>query len=143
MQLYLASIIWPLGVYLVGVLLVVTGMLVGSYLLGQRHVDRTYTPYEGGILPSGFGRFRIPANFYLMAMFFVIFDLEAVFIITWAVAAKELGWAGYIEVAIFIGVLLAALVYLWRMGALDHTSRHSGRKTERKESARTHALSAE
>jgi NADH-quinone oxidoreductase subunit A len=52
-------------------------------------------------------------------MLFVIFDLEAVFIYTWAVVAREAGWPGYIEILIFIGVLVAALVYLWRIGALD------------------------
>ncbi len=134
--------LWPLGVYFAGVLLVVVGMLVGSYLLGQRHVDRTYTPYESGILPSGFARFRIPINYYLIAMFFVIFDLEAVFIISWAVAAKELGWAGYIEVVIFIAVLVAALVYLWRMGALDQPTRLPESEGKRKESSKDHALSA-
>jgi NADH-quinone oxidoreductase subunit A len=131
--------LWPLGVYFVGVILVVAGMLVGSYVLGQRHVDRTYTPYEAGILPSGFARFRIPINYYLIAMFFVIFDLEAVFIFAWAVAARELGWAGYIEVAIFIGVLLAALVYLWRQGALDQPTRRSDRIEYGKEKGRGHA----
>ena len=52
-------------------------------------------------------------------MFFVIFDLEAVFIFAWAVAARELGWAGYWEIFVFIAILAAALVYLWRLGALD------------------------
>jgi len=52
-------------------------------------------------------------------MFFVIFDLESVFIFTWAVAGRALGWAGYWEILIFSGVLIAALIYLWRLGALD------------------------
>jgi NADH-quinone oxidoreductase subunit A len=65
----------------------------------------------------------LTAKFYLVAMFFVIFDLEAVFVIAWALAARPLGWAGYIEILIFIGVLMAALVYLWRLGALDWGTR--------------------
>jgi NADH-quinone oxidoreductase subunit A len=52
-------------------------------------------------------------------MFFVIFDLEGVFIFAWVVAARELGWAGYREILVFIAILMAALAYLWRLGALD------------------------
>jgi NADH-quinone oxidoreductase subunit A len=58
-------------------------------------------------------------HFYLVAMFFVIFDLEAVFLYAWAVAVRELGWAGYAEAIVFIVVLLVGLAYLWRQGALD------------------------
>jgi NADH-quinone oxidoreductase subunit A len=64
-------------------------------------------------------RVRFPAKFYLVAMFFVIFDVEAVFLFAWAVAVRETGWAGYAEVLLFITVLLATLAYLWRVGALD------------------------
>jgi len=107
-------------VYFVLVILLVVAMLATSYLLGQRHTDRaTNSPYESGILSEGSARARLSARFYLVAMFFVIFDLEAVFIFAWAVAARELGWAGYVEVLVFIGVLVAALAYLWRLGALD------------------------
>lgn len=91
-----------------------------SYILGQRHSERaTNEPYEGGITPTGSARVRLSAHFYLIALFFVIFELEAVFLFAWAVAARELGWMGYIEALVFIGILLAALVYLWRIGALD------------------------
>ena len=62
---------------------------------------------------------RLSVEFYLVAMFFVIFDLEAVFLVAWAIAFRELGWVGYIEVVVFIGILLTPLVYLWRQGALD------------------------
>jgi NADH-quinone oxidoreductase subunit A len=62
---------------------------------------------------------RFSAKFYLVAMFFVIFDVEAVFISAWTVAVRETGWTGYAEALVFIAVLLAALVYLWRVGALD------------------------
>ena len=109
-----------LFVYFVFVILLVVAMLATSYVLGQRHSDRaTNSPYESGILSEGSARVRLSARFYLVAMLFVIFDLESVFIFAWAVAARELGWAGYIEVVVFIGVLLAALAYLWRLGALD------------------------
>ena len=112
--------LWPLVVYFVIVVLMVAGILAVSYLLGQRHTERaTGIPYEGGIVSEGSAQVRLSAKFYLMAMFFVIFDLEAVFLFAWAVAGRELGWAGYFEVLVFIAVLLAGLVYLWRLGALD------------------------
>jgi len=91
-----------------------------SYMLGQRHQEHaTGTPYEGGIVSTGTARIRLSVKFYLVAMFFVIFDLEAIFLFAWAVAARELGWTGYAEVLVFVGVLVAALIYLWRGGALD------------------------
>jgi NADH-quinone oxidoreductase subunit A len=110
----------------------VTGLLVFmvafSYILGQRHRERaTGVPYESGVASTGTARIRFDIKFYLVAMFFVIFDVEAVFIFAWAVALREAGWMGYIEILIFIVVLLAALVYLWRLGALDWGPR--GRKS--------------
>lgn len=112
--------LWPLGIYFVMVILLTVGMLALSALLGERHRDLgTGTPYESGIVPTGSAPMRLSAKFYLVAMFFVIFDLEAVFIYAWAVAARELGWSGYAEITLFIGILLAALVYLARLGALD------------------------
>jgi NADH-quinone oxidoreductase subunit A len=95
-------------------------MLTVSWLLGQRHRGReTGEPYESGVAPTGSARLRLSANFYIIAMFFVIFDLEVVFIVAWAVAIRELGWPGYIGVLLFIGVLMIALLYEWKLGALD------------------------
>jgi NADH-quinone oxidoreductase subunit A len=112
--------LWPLAVYVALVGLLVVSMLGLSFVLGQRHQDRaTGSPYESGILSEGSARVRFSAKFYLVAMFFVIFDLEAVFLFAWAVAVREVGWAGYAEVLLFITVLLATLAYLWRVGALD------------------------
>src|ERR1700742_3374489 len=112
--------LWPLAVYLVIITGLVAAMLGLSFVLGQRHNNRqTGSPYESGILSQGSARVRLSAKFYLVAMFFVIFDLEAVFIFAWAVAVRELGWTGYAEAFLFIAVLLATLVYLGRVGALD------------------------
>ncbi len=120
---------WPMAAYFVLVVLIVAGMLVFSYLLGQRHREReTGEEYEGGILSQGSARVRLSAEFYLVAMFFVIFDLEAVFVFLWAVAARELGWTGYWEEVVFIGVLVAVLVYLWRLKALDWFTRNLARR---------------
>jgi NADH-quinone oxidoreductase subunit A len=99
-------------------------MITFSYFLGERHRQRqTGEPYESGVAPTGTARLRFHIRFYLTAMFFVIFDLEAVFVYAWAVSIRETGWTGYIEMLIFIGVLAAALVYLWRVKALDWSAR--------------------
>ena len=112
--------LWPLALYAAIVGFLVVAMLGLSYVLGQHHQDRaTGSPYESGILSEGSARVRFPAQFYLVAMFFVIFDLEAVFLFAWAIAVRETGWKGYAEVSLFISVLLATLAYLWRIGALD------------------------
>jgi NADH-quinone oxidoreductase subunit A len=120
-------LLWPLLVYAGGVVLLVGFMVGFSYILGQRHQERaTGEVFESGMLPTGTAELRFSAHFYLVAMFFVIFDLEAVFIIAWAIAFQQLGWLGYAGVAVFIGILLAVLVYEWRIGALDFGL--SGRK---------------
>ncbi|MFT7560036.1 MAG: NADH-quinone oxidoreductase subunit A [Flavobacteriales bacterium] len=117
--------LWPLILYLVLVVGLIIAMLAGPYFLGNRRKARaTGEPYECGILPVGTAQYRVPIPFYLFAIFFVIFDLEAVFLYAWSIALKEAGWAGYIEALVFISILLVALIYLWRMGALDwRTSR--------------------
>ena len=84
-------------------------------------------PFESGIVPVGSAPLRLSAQFYLTAMIFVIFDVEAAFLFAWAVACREAGWAGFIEALVFVGILLAALVYLWRLGGLDWAPR--GRPT--------------
>jgi NADH-quinone oxidoreductase subunit A len=126
--------LWPIVVYFAIVLIVVAGMLGISYVLGEHHHGHaTDEPYESGITPLGSARGRHDTRFYLMGILFVIFDLETVFVLAWAAAFRDLGWLGYIEMVIFIGVLFATLVYLWRMGALDWGTRRRGssRKKER------------
>ncbi len=115
-----SSPLWPLALYFAAVLLLVTAMLSLSYFLGERHQEKqTNEPYESGIVSTGTARVRFDVKFYLIAMFFVIFDLESVFVYAWAVSLRECGWAGYAEMLIFIAVLGAALVYLWKLGALE------------------------
>jgi NADH-quinone oxidoreductase subunit A len=114
------SALWPFALYFFAVVALVGVMLGLSFLLGERHRERaTGQPYESGMPVTGSARLRFDVRFYLIAVFFVIFDLEAVFIFGWAVDLRELGWPGYVEIVIFIGVLLAGLVYLWRLGALE------------------------
>ncbi len=119
-QIMNPSPLWPFVVYFAAVLAVVVGMLLVSHFLGERHRDReTFLPYESGLTSAGTARIRFSAKFYLIAMFFLIFDLESVFIFSWAVAFHQVGWLGYVEVVVFVGVLLATLIYLWKAGALD------------------------
>jgi NADH-quinone oxidoreductase subunit A len=114
------SLLWPLAVYAAAAVAIVVGMLTISYLSGQRHRERaTGVPYESGIASTGSARLRFDVKFYLIAMFFVIFDLEAVFVFAWATALRDVSWRGYVEMLIFIGILFGALLYLWRLGALD------------------------
>jgi len=111
---------WTFLLYGGLVLILITAIVQLSYMLGQRHHERaTDLPYEGGIQQTGSARLRFSAQFYLVAMLFVIFDVEAMFIMLWALGFYELGWPGYIGVAIFIGQLIAVLVYEWGIGALD------------------------
>jgi len=111
---------WPLLVYFIFVVFLVAAVLGVSYLLGQRHSEpATGEPYEGGIVSEGSARVRFSVRYYLIAMFFVVFDLEAVFVFAWAGAVREVGWSGYFGLLLFVGLLGAALIYLWRSGALD------------------------
>jgi len=112
--------LWALGIHFIAVVGLVLAMLGVSFILGERHNEAaTGEPYESGIVSTGSTDIRLSVHFYVVAMLFVIFDLEAVFIYAWAIAAPELGWTGYIEIVIFIAILLVGLVYLWRQGALD------------------------
>jgi NADH-quinone oxidoreductase subunit A len=122
--------LWPFFAYLAAALVVLAGMLGLSYALGQRHRESaTDDPFESGVLPTGTARLRVDVRFYLVAMFFVIFDLESVFIFLWAVALRRVGWTGYIDIAVFMGVLVVALAYLWRLGALEWGSVSRARRS--------------
>ena len=129
-----ATALWPLVVYFALVLFLAVAMIGLAYLLGERHRGERATGeiFESGIATTGDARVRLSVQYYLVAMFFVVFDLEAVFIIAWALGALELGWAGYIEILVFIGILFAALIYLWRLGALDWGPRTGRAATQKK-----------
>ncbi len=110
----------PFAIYCIATLLMVVVMLVLSYFLGQRHMRSSAdTTFESGIAITGTARLRFAASFYLIAMFFVIFDLEAIFLFAWALVVRQTGWTGYIAVFIFVAMLFAALLYIWRTGGLS------------------------
>ena len=114
------TLLWPFLVYGIAVVLLVSGILFISYFLGERHKEpSTNDVYEGGIIPTGTARLRFPIHFFIIALFFVIFDMEAVFIIAWAISVKTVGWAGYITILIFITIIIAGLIYEWSIGAFD------------------------
>ena len=115
-----SPLFWPLLFYAAIVFSLVGVILLVSHVLGGRHHERaTNEPYEGGIVSTGSARLRFSSQFYLIAMLFVIFDVETVFIVSWAIAFQELGWYGYIGVLVFIAILVVVLIYEWRNGALD------------------------
>jgi NADH-quinone oxidoreductase subunit A len=112
--------LWPFVIYFFSVVALVGAIIGLSSILGERHSHRgTTIPYESGIEPTGSARVRVSAQFYLIAMLFVIFDMETVFIVAWAVGLHDLGWFGYVAVLIFLFVLVAGLIYEWKMGVLD------------------------
>jgi NADH-quinone oxidoreductase subunit A len=116
--------LWPLALYFGAVLALVAFVLALSSVLGERHGERaTGDPFESGVVPVQPARIRFSVKFYIVAMLFVVFDLEAVYIVAWAVIARDAGWSAYIEIAIFIAILLACLAYLWRLGALEWGTR--------------------
>lgn len=115
---------WQLAVFFGAVTLLVLVVLALSWLVGPKHRDpATQEPFESGVLPIGYARFRFPVKFYLLAVFFVIFDLESAFLYAGAVALRAIGWSAYFEMVVFIGILFAALIYLWKLGALDWANR--------------------
>lgn len=108
------------GFYVVGVVGIIVLMLGLSHVLGQRHNEpATGEPFESGVKPVGEARLRFSAHFYLVAMLFVLFDLEAVFLFAWAIGFHDAGWLGFWGAMVFLLILTVALVYEWRQGALD------------------------
>ena len=94
--------------------------LVASHFLGTRVNDPAkLSPYECGITPTGTARERFHTRFYLVAMLFIVFDIETVFLYPWAIVFKQLRIFGLIEMAVFVGILLLGLVYVWGKGALE------------------------
>lgn len=111
---------WAFAVYVIGAICICLTMIGVAALLGGRAYGRAKNrPFESGIDSVGNARLRFSAKFYLVAMFFVIFDVEALYLFAWSVSVRESGWVGFIEATIFITLLLVGLIYLWHIGALD------------------------
>jgi NADH-quinone oxidoreductase subunit A len=112
--------IFSLAIYVVLILVFVASQLFIAVWLGEKKKTvEKLRPYESGIIPTGTARLRYPVPFYLVAIFFLIFDVEGAFIFAWAIAHGELGWSGWMQISFFIVLLLLGLVYIWRKGGLD------------------------
>src|SRR5712692_5909260 len=110
----------PLLIYVLIVLGVVGALVTLSFVLGPtRPSKRKLAPYESGIIPDTPAHRRLSVRFYLTAMLFIIFDVEAIFFYPWAVLLRQLKWFGLIEMLVFMGILLVAFAHIWRKGGLD------------------------
>ena len=112
---FLSLIIYALLVFI----LVAVLLFLSSWLGEKKKEPEKLTPFESGIRPTGAARFRYPVPFYLVAVFFLIFDVEAVYILSWAIAVEPLGWAGWLQISFFIVILLISLFYIWKKGGLE------------------------
>lgn len=125
---------WAFTIFLVVAIVLCGAMLVGGFILGGRARARhKNTPFESGIEAVGSARLRMSAKFYLVAMFFVIFDVEALYLYAWASTIRENGWTGFVEATIFSIVLLAGLFYLVRTHALDWAPSRSAAQIKQSE----------
>ncbi len=96
------------------------GMVVTSHILNpRRDTPQKLMPYESGMIPLGSTRHRFSVKFYMVAISFIVFDIETIFLIPWAVQMRDLGWGPFIAVLLFVGVLAAGLVYEWKKGGLE------------------------
>lgn len=116
----------------ISVLLILTLLLLAWFLGHKTDSQAKGEPYESGILPSGEARLSEPVPFYLVAIFFIVFDVEMIFVVSWAVAYDLLGWNGFLNVAFFILILFVGLMHLWKTGGLDWgPGEHRSRRKER------------
>ena len=111
--------LFSLAVFTVLVRGVIAALLIISSAIGERRPGtEKLRPYESGVIPTGSARLRYPVPFYLVAIFFLLFDIEGAFILSWAVAFRELGWNGWLEIVFFIVMQILGLVYVWKKGGL-------------------------
>ena len=131
------EVYFPVLLQVVIAMAVAAGMLGASYLLGKRVRNRVKDmPYECGITPTGDARQRFSVKFYLVGMLFIVFDIEAIFLYPWAVVYRELKMFAFVEMLIFIVLILAGFFYIWKKGALDWSG---DRMQTGQESAKKHA----
>lgn len=110
----------PVFIYLVVAAGITTLMLYANRLLGpEKQSEAKQVAYESGIRPRGDARERFRISYYVIAMVFLVFDLEIAFIYPWAVIYRQLGWAGFAEMMVFLGVIIVGFVYAWKRGAFQ------------------------
>jgi NADH-quinone oxidoreductase subunit A len=109
------------------VILVAVLLFIAGWLGEKKDSAEKRRPYECGIIPTGSAQFAYPVPFYLVAAFFLIFDVEAAYIFSWAIAFGQLRWRGWFQITFFIFVLFMSLVYIWKKGGLDWRPRTASR----------------
>src|SRR6266542_3820761 len=111
---------FPVLVQAIVAMALAAGLLSVSFLLGKRVRNRIKDmPYESGIVPTGDARQRFSVKFYLVGMLFILFDIEAIFLYPWVVVYRELKMFGFVEMLIFVILILSGFFYIWKKGALD------------------------
>ncbi|MCX6620725.1 MAG: NADH-quinone oxidoreductase subunit A [Acidobacteria bacterium] len=121
------EIYFPVVVQIIIALAVAAGMIGASFLLGKKVRNRVKdTPYESGMQPVGSARERFSVKFYLVAMIFILFDIEAMFLYPWAVVFRELKMFAFMEMLVFVALILAGFFYIWKKGALDWAAGGTG-----------------
>jgi NADH-quinone oxidoreductase subunit A len=114
---------FPVLVQIVIAVVVAAALVALSYLIGKRVKDRVKdSPYECGIAPTGSARERFSVKFYLVGIVFILFDIEAVFLYPWAVVYRELKMFAFVEMLLFVVLILVGFFYVWKKGALDWSS---------------------
>jgi NADH-quinone oxidoreductase subunit A len=112
--------ILALGLFtLMSLILIIALLFLAKWLGEKKPSPEKLRAYECGIIPTGTARFPYPIAFYLIAAFFLIFDVEAAYIFSWAIAFERLGWSGWLQISFFIVVLLISLFYIWKKGGLE------------------------
>jgi len=123
------QVYFPILVQIAIAVAVAGGMVAASYLVGNRVRNRVKDlPYECGIVPTGSARERFSVKFYLVAMVFILFDIEAVFLYPWVVVFRELKLFAFFEMLVFVVLVLCGFFYIWKKGALDWSI---GRETKK------------
>jgi NADH-quinone oxidoreductase subunit A len=116
---------WAPGIFslvLFGILilaLIAVLLFISNWLGEKKPNPEKLRPYESGIIPTGTARLQYPVPFYLVAIFFLLFDVEGTYIFAWAIAWEKLGWAGWLQISFFIVLLILGLVYVWKKGGLE------------------------
>ncbi|MBN9659534.1 MAG: NADH-quinone oxidoreductase subunit A [Acidobacteria bacterium] len=123
---------FPVLVQVILAAAVAAGLLGAGVLLGKRVKNKVKdTPYECGITPTGSAKERFSVKFYLVAMLFILFDIEAIFLYPWAVVYRELKLFGFFEMLLFIGLVLAGFFYIWKKGVLNWAAEESQQDSQR------------
>jgi NADH-quinone oxidoreductase subunit A len=123
------EVYFPILVQAIAAMALAAGLLLVSYLLGKRVRNRVKDmPYESGMIPTGDARQRFSVKFYLVGMLFILFDIEAIFLYPWVVVFRELKMVAFVEMLVFVVLILSGFFYIWKKGALDWAATGSDRQ---------------